>query len=91
MMLDLSRDACNFLKALQSKEFKQVTSKILDLLRDPFPADAKHLAGYPGYRRIDSGEFRVCYTVRKDVICIIVAGKRNDDEVYRDLSRARPA
>ena len=87
-MLDLSRDARDFLSDLQAKQFKQVTSKIHDLLRDPFPADAKHLAGHPGFRRIDSGEFRVCYKVNDKIICVVVVGKRNDDEVYRDFSRA---
>jgi len=87
-MLDLSKNAHDFLRDLQSKQFKQIAMKIHDLLRNPFPNDAKHLAGYPGYRRIDTGEFRVCYTVTDNVIRIVVVGKRNDDEVYRDLSRA---
>ncbi len=86
-MLDLSKNAHDFLGDLQAKQFKQVASKIHELLRDPFPADAKHLAGHPGYRRIDSGEFRVCYTVNDSIVRIVVVGKRNDDEVYRNLSR----
>lgn len=87
-MLDLSKDAQDFLSDLQPKQFKQVATKIHDLLRDPFPANAKHLSGYPGYRRISSGEFRVCYKVNDDVVYVAVVGKRNDDEVYRNLSRA---
>lgn len=86
-MLDLSKDARDFLSDLQAKQYKQVASKILDLPRNPFPADAKHLSGYPGYRRIDSGEFRVCYTVIDGIVRVVVVGKRNDDEVYRNLSR----
>jgi len=73
MMLDLSKDVLDFLKDLPPKQSKQVATKIHGLLRDPFPADAKHLAGYPGYRRIDSGEFRVCYTVNGDIILVVVA------------------
>lgn len=87
MMLDLSKDARDFLQDLQAKQCKQVMMKILDLLRDAFPADAKHLSGYPGYRRIDSGEFRVCYTAVDKVIRIVIVGKRNDDEVYKRLAR----
>jgi mRNA interferase RelE/StbE len=87
MMLDLSKDARDFLGDLQAKQFKQVASRIYDLLREPFPQDAKHLSGYPGYRRIDSGEFRICYSVVGPVIRVVIVGKRNDDAVYKDLAR----
>ncbi len=63
-MLDLSKDARDFLSDLQAKQFKQVASKIHDLLRDPFPNDAKHLAGFPGYRRIDSCSLGITMTIR---------------------------
>jgi mRNA interferase RelE/StbE len=85
--LDLSRDAQNFLVGLQPKQFKQVGSRILALQKEPFPNDAKHLSGYPGYRRIDCGEYRVCYGVEDGIVRITVIGKRNDDDVYRRLSR----
>jgi mRNA interferase RelE/StbE len=87
MMLDLSKSAREFLGHLQAKQFKQVAGKIHDLLGAPFPQDAKHLSGYPGYRRIDAGEFRMCYTVVNEVIRVVVVGKRNDDAVYKELER----
>jgi mRNA interferase RelE/StbE len=87
MMLDLSKSARDFLADLQAKQVKQVTVKIFDLLREPFPQDAKHLSGYPGYRRIDAGEFRMCYKVVGEIIRIVVVGKRNDDAVYKELAR----
>ena len=45
------------------------------------------MSGYPGYRRIDAGEFRMCYTVVGKVIRVVVVGKRNDDAVYKELER----
>lgn len=87
MSLNLSRSAREFLDQLQPKQFKQVTSQILRLQLDASPHDGRHLAGHPGYRRIDCGEFRVCYRVDGNEVCIVVVGKRNDDEVYRELSR----
>ncbi|MHB1510429.1 MAG: type II toxin-antitoxin system RelE family toxin [Acidimicrobiales bacterium] len=66
---------------------RKSTSQILRLQSEAYPHDAKHLAGHPGYRRIDCGEFRVCYRVEDDVVCVAVVGKRNDDEVYRQLAR----
>ena len=87
MNLNLSKDARDFLDKLQSKQYKQVATKIFALQKDAFPADAKHLEGHPGYRRVDSGEYRVCYFVADSVIHVTVAAKRNDDEVYRKLGR----
>ena len=87
MMLDLSKCPHDFLDDLQAKQFKQVAGKIHDLVGEPFPQDAKHLSGHPGYRRIDAGEFRMCYTVVGQVVRVVVVGKRNDDAVYKELER----
>lgn len=88
-MLDLSRDAYNFLAGLQAKQYKQVAGKVLDLQRDPNPADSKHLSGRPGVKRVDSGEYRICYRADKNVVQIVVIGKRNDDEVYKLIERKK--
>jgi len=87
MMLDLSKSAKDFLGDLQAKQFKQVAVKMQDLTRDPSPQDAKHLSGYPGYRRVDAGEFRMCYAVVGEVLRVVVIGNRNDDAVYKELQR----
>jgi mRNA interferase RelE/StbE len=86
-MIDLTRRAHKSIEELQPKQFKQVTNRILSLLRDPYPADCKHLSGHPGFRRIDIGEFRVCYEVNNGTIRIAVVGPRNDDAVYKELQR----
>lgn len=46
-----------------------------------------HLSSYPSDRRIDSGEFRVCYKVESKIVYIVIVGKRNDDELYKKLPR----
>jgi len=89
LSLSLSNNARGFLEDLQPKQYKQVGSRIIGLQRNPYPADCKHLSGHPGFRRIDVGEFRVCYTVSDDTIRIVVAARRNDDAAYRELDRAR--
>jgi len=87
-MLDISRSALKFLKRLQQpKQYKQIASKIFELQRDPMPPDSKHLSGYPSYFRVDSGEYRIIYTKTDSVIQIAVVGKRNDDEVYKQMKR----
>jgi len=85
MKLNLSKRAYQTLSDLQTKQFKQVMMKILSLMQNPYPNDFIKLKGYEHYNRIDSGEFRVIYTIERDDLKIELVGKRNDDEVYRKL------
>jgi len=86
LKLEPARDALNFLMGLPGKQFKQVAGTVFGLLKDPEPHDSIQLSGYP-FRRVDVGEYRVVYEVRGDTLEILVIGKRNDDEVYRQLKR----
>ena len=56
---------------------------------DPRPADSKSLKGYPGFYRVDSGEYRIIYRFvpEDDLVEIILVGKRNDDEVYKQFEQ----
>jgi len=53
-------------------------------LEDPEPTESSQLIGYP-YRRADIGEYRIVYRVEEDCLKVALVGKRNDDEVYRQL------
>jgi mRNA interferase RelE/StbE len=86
MVLDLSRRAVKFLTHLPPKQFRQVVSKILSLLSDPEPPDSQWLTGH-SWRRTDVGEYRVVYRLEGGVLKVAIVGKRNDDEVYRELDR----
>lgn len=52
--------------------------------------DAKKLIGYENYTRIDIGEHRIIYRyeTKKDLVTVVLVGKRNDDEVYRVAKRS---
>ena len=87
MILSLGNKARKALDDLEPKQFKQVAARIFGLQREPHPHDAKHLAGHPGYRRIDVGEFRICYRLNGEIIEVPVVARRNDDAAYRQLNR----
>lgn len=87
LKLDYTKDFLKEVTALPAKHFKQVVAKVLALTGEPFPPDSKQLHGYEGLFRIDSGEYRIVYSVTEETVQIIVMGKRNDDEVYRQLAR----
>ncbi|HEX8612684.1 MAG TPA: type II toxin-antitoxin system RelE/ParE family toxin [Telluria sp.] len=90
LKLAITNAADKFLAALQAKQYKQVGSAILGLLRNPEPHDSKQLNGAKnGERRVDVGEYRIVYAVVVDTVEILVIGKRNDDEVYKMWERSR--
>lgn len=87
--LDGLETVLDFLKGLQPKVAAQIAKKVLSLNIDPLPIDSKELSGYPGYFRVDSGEYRIVYQFdsNEDLVQVILVGKRNDDEVYKQLKR----
>ena len=71
---------------MPTKQYRQVVSAIFDLLADPSPHYSKSLEG-TDYRRIAVGEYRVVYRTDEHFIYVIVAGKRNDGDVYKLMQR----
>ncbi len=87
LRIKLSVLSKKFLIKLPPKQKKQVSNKSLSLGLDPFPPDHKPLQGFPGFFRVDIGEYRIIYTVSQVELSIFLIGKRNDDEVYRKFKR----
>ena len=85
--LNLEKSCFDFLDSLDKKQFKQVMVKVLKLLVDPCPPDSKKLEGVQEGRRADQGEYRILYTVdqARQEVQVWKIGKRNSDEVYRNL------
>ncbi|MEI6789866.1 MAG: type II toxin-antitoxin system RelE/ParE family toxin [Myxococcaceae bacterium] len=86
--IDISKRAQDFLKSRQAKQSKQIAQKILSLGSDPMPGDSKKLTGTSFYR-VDCGEFRIIYDFTEIMIRIVLVGKRNDGEVYRQFTNLR--
>lgn len=84
--LDITRDALKFVNELDAKQFRQVVRKLFTLLADPEHADSSKLTGYD-YRWVDIGEYRIIYHFDDDMTYVVLVGKRNDDQVYRELRR----
>jgi len=87
LKLDLSRDAGDFVAALPGKQFKQVVSAMLALLKNPQPHDAHPLVGTDGLFRVDIGEVRIVYRVEGDLLRTPLIGKPSDVDVDRCLAR----
>jgi mRNA interferase RelE/StbE len=87
--LDGLGSVLEFLRGLPPKISNQIAKKVLALNINPRPADSENLKGYPGFYRVDSGEYRIIYRFvsEEDLVEIILVGKRNDDEVYEKFNR----
>ena len=88
LKLALSRAALRYVQTLDPRQYRQVVGTVFRLLQDPAPHDSQPLSGYP-YRRVDIGEYRIIYRVEGEVLNVFLIGKRNDDEIYRDMRRLR--
>ena len=84
LKLLVSKKAQKFLDDLPPKQFRQIMKKVFALLENPRPHDSEELRGYP-FLRNDAGEYRIIYDVQVDTLRLILVGKRNDAEVYRQL------
>jgi len=84
LKLLVSKKAQKFLDDLPPKQFRQIMKKVFALLENPRPHDSEELRGYP-FLRNDVGEYRIIYDVQGDTLRLILVGKRNDAEMYRQL------
>ena len=88
LTLRISRQTGHFVKTLPLKQYKQVVGAIFSLLNNPKPHDSQILRGSrQDNRRVDMGEYRIVYRVEGEELLILVAGKRNDDDIYKRLKR----
>ncbi len=84
LKLNITKQAIKFFRSVPAKQYRQVFNKILALMDGPEPPDSSPLIGSP-YRRADIGEYRIIYRVEEDCLKVALVGKRNDDEIYRQL------
>jgi len=84
--LEFSKRSRKFLLRIPAKHAGQITRKAQSLAENPFPPDSERLKGY-ALNRADIGEYRIVYYVQGVLLHIYLIGKRNDDEVYKQLKR----
>jgi mRNA interferase RelE/StbE len=88
--IDLKPRAKKFILTLPPKHKRQVKDSILALQSNPMPQDAKKLQGYEDFIRVDIGEYRIIYKhdEAKNLLTVVLVGRRNDDSIYRIAKRA---
>lgn len=89
MKIVISKNVAKYFKKLSNdKVSRQLIAKMGQLSEEPFPNDSKYLKGkLSGAYRVDSGEYRIVYTVNDEIVNIVLIGKRNDSTVYKIMER----
>ena len=83
----LTRQAQKTLTKAPKDQAKRLATQIQVLASDPEAPASIELRGLAPWRRIKSGDFRIVYQVAEDELLIGAIGKRNDDEIYRQVRR----
>jgi mRNA interferase RelE/StbE len=87
LKIQITKRVYKFLDRLPLKPALQLKEKLQGLRVNPSPQDSRLLIGYPNYRRVTVGEYRIIYSVEKDTLLVFLIGKRNDGEVYKKLKQ----
>jgi mRNA interferase RelE/StbE len=81
----LTSGARKVLRKLDPGSRRRVVVALGLLRQHPRPAGATALAGHGGYLRVRVGDYRIVYTVKHDVLLVLVLAIGHRSRVYRDL------
>ena len=85
--IEIDRQALKALAALPKKVQRQIASRIDSLAQDPFPPEARQIKGQEAIWRIRSGGYRIAYTVRRNILCVLVLRVGDRKDFYRHFNR----
>ncbi|MFO7818571.1 MAG: type II toxin-antitoxin system RelE family toxin [Thermodesulfobacteriota bacterium] len=71
------------LKRIDKSDIPKIISAIEELSKDPFPANTKKYSGTNHTYRIRVGDYRVIYSILKDILTIEVIKVGHRKDVYK--------
>ena len=82
--VEIAENAEKFLKKIPKKDRTKIIEKIDSLMTDPMPVDNKKLHGRnQALYRIRSGDYRIVYTIKSDILLILVIEIGHRKDIYR--------
>ncbi len=81
--VEVDRSVAKDIERLPPKHQRQVLAKMDSLATNPRPQDCKALKGRLGGYRVDSGEYRVIYSIDDSALLVIVALVKHRRDAYR--------
>lgn len=83
--LDFERPAKKALNRLPANLRGRILVAIYKLLEEPFPAGSTKLVGFDNLYRIRVGDWRVLYTVKHEILTILIVDVGPRGRIYRNL------
>lgn len=71
------------LHRIPKKDKERIMQKIDALENNPRPPDCKKLQGRPQLYRIRSGDYRIIYSIKDDMLIVLIIDVGNRKEIYR--------
>jgi mRNA interferase RelE/StbE len=84
--IELKKSALKSMKKLPPADRKRIAAKIDALAENPRPKGTEKLSGKNNaFYRLRAGTYRIIYTVKDDILLVLVAEIGHRREVYRKL------
>jgi mRNA interferase RelE/StbE len=83
--LEILPSAKRVLSILPKKIQKQIDRVIVSLSENPRPHGVKKLQGKTDYYRIRSGDYRIVYQIKDDVLTILIIRIGHRKDIYRKI------
>jgi mRNA interferase RelE/StbE len=81
--IEVAPAAVRQLRKLDQVARRRIQAAIELLADDPRPAAAKKLVGGGGEWRVRTGDYRIVYEIRDDVLVVLVVAVGHRREIYR--------
>jgi mRNA interferase RelE/StbE len=82
--VEISESAEKFLENIPKRDRLRIIEKIDNLELEPLPQGSIKLHGYKeSLYRIRSGNYRVVYTIKKDVLIVLIIKIGHRGDIYR--------
>lgn len=79
----LKKTAQRDIKSLDRPVQKRILARLAELAGEPRPAGAELLTGLADVWRVRVGDYRIVYTIRDDVLLVLVLRVGHRREIYR--------
>ena len=85
--IEFKPSAAKYLKKLPTEAQKSITQCLNRLAVDPLPPGVEKLEGIKDIYRIRVGDYRIIYSIKQELVKIIVIRIGHRREIYRMLKR----
>ena len=83
--IEVAPAAARQLRKLDPSAQRRIHAAIELLAEQPRPSGATKLVGGAGEWRVRTGDYRIVFEIRDEVLCILVIGVGHRREIYRRL------